>query len=366
MSAALLTRFKLFPPGVKRLDGSWGLINVEKKLDYTNFISSYANETLKVEGNKNTLSSNIWDVISSPEVGKYLSHRHPNLQFLDFSESCNLILLTHIQAIGMEEKHWIGKGRAGSSHFFKTEARNRTIIEILERTLLSEFKIFTNTIWGSAVAPTLKLAKYYALEEALERWIIYNSWIRTANFKLLKVFTDDFSSLSLIQSCLFEWEKYGAKIDILIAVNPYKLNVVLIKIKIIINQKPWIFFSNGSGNSLTQAIQKALLESIQFVPGRKAVAWNEKLTNQSYQINRLDEWQTISINFDNHPINKVSIDFTTNQQIDDHINHVLNLGDFLEIDTISTPIDACLGIYLGYARLSFIEHWSTFKGIPIV
>jgi ribosomal protein S12 methylthiotransferase accessory factor YcaO len=151
----------------------------------------------------------------------------------------------------------------------KLEARNRTMCEVLERTFLAELQFPLDKTWGSAIAPTVQLAQYVAIEECLERWITYQAWARIAGFRLVKISIDDFASLDFLQAILFEWERYGAKLELFLANNPYNLPVVLVRIQFLIGGKQWTFFSNGIGNSLSLALIKAFLESIQFVPGKR-------------------------------------------------------------------------------------------------
>lgn len=100
---ALLTRFKLSPPGIKRLNGTWSLLKVNPSSNYGDFLSQHAREILNSENNRHSNSNRKWSDVLSTDVAKYLYSRHPKLQFLNFSEQCDLTITTHIQAIGTKE-----------------------------------------------------------------------------------------------------------------------------------------------------------------------------------------------------------------------------------------------------------------------
>ncbi len=361
--SALLTRFKLLPPGVKRPDGSWSLLKVNVDSNYTPFLAQHADTILNSKEKKLCNSTLDWNDIASPHVAKYLLSKHPQIQFLDFSEPCNLTILTHIQAAGITEKYWLGKkSTAGSSHFIKSEARNRTICEVLERTALSELQLPLNKIWGSAVAPSHKLAELKAIEESLERWITYHAWSKTAEYRFFPLSVDDFSYSGIIRAALFEWERYKAQINIFLVVNPYNIPVILVQIQTYAYNKLWTFFSNGIGSTLSQALIKALLESIQFVPGKHSSSWLEEIQTSS-QSCRLLEWRQLGgeeqkYNFTNH-INK---DFE-NEEL--YYHSLLNMLDYFNGEIIIYPFQDCPELHLGCSYIPSILNWSDHKGIPI-
>ena len=285
---------------------------------------------------------------------KYLYSRHPKLQFLNFSEQCDLTIITHIQATGTNDLLMVGNSSAGSSQFTKNEARNRTICEVLERTALKELHIPTDKIWGSAVAPTIQLAKLLAIEECIERWITHKAFLNIANYNFNKINMQTLPQNGFVETILFEWEQYEAQIDTFAVTNPYNISVILIRIEVLVNDTNWTFFSNGIGNDYTQALMKAFLESIQFVPGKKAPNWSElKIENK-----RLNEWKTIELEFIE---NIVLYDPITNDVYYNLLSHIFNE---IQGNINVCQIPECDNIYLGYANLHS-QNWSQFKGIPI-
>lgn len=361
---ALLTRLNLSPPGVKRLNDNWSLLKTNNNNSkYEDFLAQLANKIMQEEKEQKNSFENMWLKISSSEIGKYILSRHPQIQFLDFSEYCDLILITHIQAVGIEKKYWTGKSRAGSSQFTKIDAKNRTISEVLERTFISEFQLSLDKIWGSAIAPTEVFAKLYAAEECLERWITYQACLNKNGFKLIKTTLSDFYSFDFIQAIYFEWEKYNGKINIFSAENPYKLNVILVKVEVTIDGKCWVFYSNGIGNTPFQAIRKALLESIQFIPGKNEKLWLEELEKQS--TDRLKEWQYCELNFDDKIKKDLRSGWTVWNDKQSYLKHILEIIKIVNGDIFIRSSSECQGIYFGYVHLSNEQNWDDYKGIPI-
>lgn len=350
----LLTRFNLSPPGVRCQDGSWKLLktNNDPKNSIVQYVHSLANSNEICD--RSVIDD--WSSISSKEVAVYLHSRHPDIRFLDLSECCDLTILSQIQAAGINEHHWLGHGRAGSTHFNKANARARTISEVLERTLLSECQIPLNEIWGSAVAPTAQLARQLSSLECLERWITYNAWQGMPSFQFLKIATNALAS-PLTEIALFEWKIYQPNIDVFVIENPYQLPVVLLKIDLIIQSKRWTFFTNGIDTSLETALEKALLESIQYIPGKDISAWHALLTESSSKVHRVSEWQSCQIISNHCPI-KLCPNYTISHSLDDIMASIQG-----SIEVYSIP--ECPNVFLGYASLHNQKNWSSYTGIPI-
>lgn len=351
----LLTRFNLCPLGVRCHDGSWKLLKTNNN-DSKDTLARYVHSVTNFNEVRAESSVDNWSSISSREVAAYLHSRHPDIRFLDFSECCDLTILTHIQAAGTNKSYWIGSGRAGSTNFNKTNARARTISEVLERTLLSECQIPLNEIWGSAVAPTMQLARRLSSLECLERWITCNAWQGTPCFKFLKIANVEPTS-SLTEIALFEWEIYQPDIEVFVIENPFRLPVILVKIELIICDKKWIFFANGIETSLQLAIEKAFLESIQYIPGKDEYTWLTALAEGSSQVHRIREWQGCQIISENCPT-----DFSQNYRVPHSLDDIIaNIQADVKVHSIAE----CPNIFLGCASLYNRKNWNSYIGMPI-
>lgn len=354
---SLLTRFHLIPPGVKKPNGNWSLLKTDAGADYKPFLRNHVRLISESSFCEKMTSNDIWNVLVADTTGKYLIAKHPSIQFLDLSETCGLTLLSHIQASGVSEKIWVESSRAGATHFSRNDAQGRTISEVLERTLLIDSGISLKNVWGSAIAPTPELARHLALEEAFERFAIYHAWRRDPDFELKRV------PLPLdlrTQVILFEWEKYSVELDCLIVENPYDICVALVRIKFKINHNSWTFYGNGIGFKLINALNKALLESVQFIPGCNIAAWERMMT--SSQIVRVHEWQQNILEVEQMELEKKAA----------YVNYQENslpLQIFSEQSKCKTYIhtsEECPGIFLGIVNMPNHSHWTDCRGVPIV
>ncbi len=363
--SALLTRFKLLPPGIKKPNGSWMLLNVKQDTNYTDFLAHQANEIIQTNSVENDPSILNWDLLFTSEVAQYLISRHPKLQFVDLSEYCELTLFTHIQACGMEETRYVCGSNPGASHFFKQEARNRTISEVLERTLLLELKMPLDKIWGSAIAPCSKLSEHHAIEECIERWITYLAFSKTDNSYFVKINISEIPANDTVKGILFEWEKYEACVDAFSIRNSFGVPIILIRIQVIIQKKLWTFYSNGSGKTFLSAIIKALLESLQYVPGRYPEAWIKKILQNSVHNSRLIDWQHFSLEFELKNEHTYYLLKETSMCFESYNALLLKSFSHLGGRIISETFNECPGINLSCAYIPDHLNWSDYKGVPI-
>ncbi|MBS0621920.1 MAG: hypothetical protein JSR80_03055 [Verrucomicrobia bacterium] len=364
---ALLTRLHLLPQGVKYPDGSWRLVQpTHGSPCSSDLLAQQASNAPNFFVKHSAESRENWEQISSAEVVRYLRTRHPQLQFFDFSERCDLLLITYIQAIGTSSSYWIG-GHAGASHFIKSEAKNRAISEVMERTVLAELKVPLSIVWGSGVAPHQELAQLKAIEEGLERWITYNAWVQSAGFHFYEVSRHDFATSSLAEMVLFEWGKYSPEISYFIIENPYFIPVVLVRIRVSVADCEWCFFGNGIGDIFLHALNKSLLETLQFIPGKEQLSWLLKAIETKSSDARIADWKITNIDL----IKNKKSNLVAKEKCENLISQDMYAKQGLEIlNKIGGYVEAysvgeCPGIYLACAYLPGKKHWSDYKGVPI-
>ncbi len=366
MNDVVLSKIESQPFGIALENGAWKLLKQK-----SNLIDSKLMETVlktiehlcigeaEKENNLRHLScpiSSSWNKLLTPEVGNFIKEFHPNLQLEDISLPLELTLFTHIMAKNINYSQWYG-GNAGSVHFGFDQAKMRTISEILERTHLSQK--FVSNIWSSAVAVSQKLAESNAKFEALERWIITRFWLNTGGYEAVQCL--DLSDSNLFQAVTFEWERYNAKIKCFPIKNPFGIPVVVARIEVQLNQQSWIFYGNGCAESLPEAAEKGLMETLQFLPRKDPEFYVNLNNSQEPAKKRVREWsQLCSFNIDLHSnLNNHSV-LTVATNVSEAIDEAFIEADFnMQIE----EIPECPGIFIAYTTHK--ENWNTISGVPI-
>lgn len=360
---AVLTRFKLFPPGIKKTNGNWILLNANEDASYVDFLAHQAKQQItKVVIEER---SQAWNLMSTPAVAEYLLLRHPNLQFIDFSEQLGLTLFTHIQVRGMSAMPYSCVSVPGSSRWFKHDARNRTISEMLERSAIVEMDLPQEGMWGSAVAPSIESSRHHAIEECVERWMTYLAFSRTDECFFLKVNIEQIEVNGVIEGVIFEWEKYEANIDVFTVCGSFTIPIVLVRVQLVVEQRKLTFYGNGLGGSFLEALTEALLETIQFIPGKSPAEWMIQLIEDQFIDSRINAWQIVPLHFEIN--DKISHEVVKKFSLDDDQYKTILLAIFngLNGNVITKDFMEIPGMSISCSYLSSKMNWNNLRGIPI-
>ena len=129
------------------------------------------------------------------------------------------------------------------------------------------------------------------------------------------------------------------------------------KIKLTVRNKKWVFFANGIGPSLESAVEKAFLESIQYVPGSDEGTWEDMMAASASRVHRLKEWK-------NCPLVVSEGSFQRNQKdiAPEYLEEVLlRIGGKVEVSSIQD----CPNVFLGSAKIDSRKNWNSYTGVPI-
>ncbi len=259
--------------GIRQIDGSWKILS--KVGDSQDLFTTLEKLILNTQTKKYKIKNNNVDYekLISGDVANYLSKYHPHLKFVDVSISRDFILFSQIQAQNINPNHWKG-GNAGSVHFDSESAKRKAIAEAIERTALSYLE---EIIWASAVAPNYEQAELNAKFEAIERWVTMEWWQENPIFKISEDIIPYLpqNQKQLFNAILFEWEPYHAHVRCLKIFNPFGLEIVLAIVDAFVGERRWRFYGNGLDKHLFKALEKACVETLQFIPGPDSQMWAE-------------------------------------------------------------------------------------------
>lgn len=363
MNYVVLSKIESQPFGIALNNGAWKLLkqksnyldcNIEEEV-LKAIEQLCSNEAEKENCFHEPLGSNTlsWNKLISPKIASFIKKYHPCLQLEDISQPLGMTLFTHIIVKNINYSNWYG-GIAGSVHFAFEQAKMRTISEILERTYLSQ-KLSDN-IWSSAVATSPERAESNAKFEALERWIITRFWLNTNEYEIVQCL--DLTESDLFQAVAFEWMPFSKLINSFTIRNPFGIPVVLTQVQVVINQQLWFFYGNGSGENLQEAVEKGLMETLQFIPRKDTQFYVELINSQDPAKKRVQEWSNS---------NRLKNDLSSiriNHSIPRITNNILDSA-FTEANfTIHVEeITECPGIFIAYSTHN--ENWNSISGVPI-
>lgn len=346
------------PYGIVR-NGIWKIVgNLNESQDRFSFLAELiASDPVKNRDLFDGVAD--WSNISYVDVTNYLKNYHPNIQFHDDSNARDLIFFSLIQAQSMNPTYWKG-GHASSIQTSREDARNRTISKVLERTVLSSIK---QNILASAVAPTPELAIFLAKIEALERFIMMSWWMENRSNYISENITPylDQNQKYLFEAISYEWDPYQANIQCVKVENPFHLDVVLAVVDAYIQGKQWRFYGNGLHEDLITAAEKALLETLQFVPGSDSSAWAELETSENENEKRIFSWATY---LKPHLfVTKGKI--IKGQRFDSNIfnDKIASIFEYLNLKASLVELKDCTNFFAAY--VSYPVDWRKIIGLPI-
>jgi hypothetical protein len=364
----LLSRISSKECGFLKNDGSWTLIKSRNEQDisidlFKGHITKYLTEWSEDKNNPSHISdlTEYNKKILNGELSAYVNKFHPGIKLLDISNLSRLCVFTYIIASNIDQNNWIG-GNSGSVQFKREDAVLRTLFEIVERTELKRNHIDLSNIWGSSVTSLSSFSSFKAEEEALERFITFNTWNLEPGYFYIQIPISEILLSDRLKSILYEWKKYSANLEFYFLKNPFKINVVLIKIQICCTDSCLFFYSNGIGENLLLALEKALLESLQFVQADKI--FKKEMTENPIN-SRILDWQKF----------KFTVELGTNIEKECSLKNINSVNNYKELinsifrhiggETITLKVLETHNLFLGYSRFFLNKCWYSYKGIPI-